>query len=103
MCYSGNQHLDQLQSLALFLGFLLEGYRGSLKELGVWLSSETGRSQLLTRVREYYYCERLCGLRCLKHLLGYWQDPSHPHRVNVGGEGRGGEGRGGEGRGGEGD
>ncbi len=73
--------VDELQTLELFQRFLVEGYRGSLGELQTQLGSKRGRETLLRTVREYYHAERLHVLRCLKHLLGYWQDSGHPYRV----------------------
>ena len=40
------------------------------------------RQDLLEEVRGHYYTERLTLLHCVKHLLGYWQDVSHPYRVS---------------------
>ena len=47
------------------------------------LVSKREREALLHQVKEYYHSERLYILRCLKYLIGYWQDPSHPYRVSV--------------------
>ena len=76
------QDLDQLQSLELFQCFLLDAYRGSPHELTTKLKSEQERASLLHQLREYYHSERLYVLRCLKHLIGYWQDANHPYRVS---------------------
>jgi len=65
----------------LFQCFLRDAYRSSLSELNSKLGSTLERQKLLRQVQEYYHSERLYSLRCLKHLLGYWQDPSHPYRV----------------------
>jgi hypothetical protein len=43
--------------------------------------SEGGRREVVEEVASYYYSERLHLLRCLKHMLGFWQDPNHPFRV----------------------
>ena len=37
----------------------------------------------MEEVTAYYHSERLHLLRCLKHMLGYWQDPNHPFRVST--------------------
>ena len=76
------QRLDQLLSFELFQCFLRDAYRGSLSELNSKLGSTLERQNLLHHVQEYYHSERLYSLRCLKHLLGYWQDPNHPYRVH---------------------
>ena len=75
------QHLDQLQSLELFQGFHYDAYRGSIADLKTKLGSKRETQRLLQQITEYYYSERLFVLRCLKHLLGYWQDSRHPYRV----------------------
>ena len=75
------QHLDQLLSIELFQFFLRDAYRGSLSELNSKLVNDLECQKLLHQVQEYYRSERLYGLRCLKHLLGYWQDPNHPYQV----------------------
>ena len=75
------QELDELQSLELFESFLGGSYRGSLSELNQRLSSEREQATILQQIRDYYYSERLHLLRCLKQLLGFWQDPGHDYRV----------------------
>lgn len=75
------QDLDEEQSLELFESFLSSSYRGSLSELNKKLVSERERLTILQQIRDYYHSERLHLLRCLKQLLGYWQDPEHDYRV----------------------
>ena len=36
---------------------------------------------MVREITTYYHTERLHLLRCLKHMLGFWQDPNHPFRV----------------------
>ncbi|KAL5487078.1 hypothetical protein EMCRGX_G019637 [Ephydatia muelleri] len=72
--------LDQEQSLQLLQMFLIDAYRGSWKEIGSKIGNEFERHSLLQQIQSYYFSERLYALRCLKHLLGYWQDPNHPYR-----------------------
>jgi hypothetical protein len=78
------QELDELQSLELFESFLSGSYRGSLSDLNQKLSSEREQVAILHQIRDYYYSERLHLLRCLKQLLGFWQDPGHDYRVREG-------------------
>lgn len=35
----------------------------------------------VVQISDYYYEERLCVLRCVLHLLTYFQDERHPYRV----------------------
>lgn len=39
----------------------------------------TSHSQLA----DYYYEERICILRCVLHLLTYFQDERHPYTVSA--------------------
>lgn len=73
--------LDQLQSLELFQSFLCGVYRGSLSELNQRLATDKDHQSLLSQVNDYYLSERLHLLKCIKCLLGYWQDSNHPYRV----------------------
>lgn len=77
------QDLDQEQSLQLLQMFLIDAYRGNWKEIGSKIGNEFERHNLLQQIQSYYFSERLYALRCLKHLLGYWQDPNHPYRVSL--------------------
>ena len=45
------------------------------------VKSEGGRREVVGEVTNYFHSERLHLLRCLKHMLGFWQDPNHPFRV----------------------
>uniref|UniRef100_A0A1X7SPE3 Nucleoporin Nup188 N-terminal domain-containing protein n=1 Tax=Amphimedon queenslandica TaxID=400682 RepID=A0A1X7SPE3_AMPQE len=74
-------NLDQWQSFLIFKSFLLEGYCGSLQDIHNLLPNSVDHSTLLVSIEDYYYRERLYILRCVKQILGYWQDGSHPFRV----------------------
>ena len=65
----------------MFEGYLINAHRGTLRELEEGVRSEGGRREVVREVAAYYHSERLHLLRCLKHILGYWQDPNHPFRV----------------------
>lgn len=67
--------------MELFEGFLIDAHRGTLSELKERVRSEGGRREVVEEVSSYYHSERLHLLRCLKHMLGFWQDPNHPLRV----------------------
>ena len=79
-----SQHLDELQSCDLFQLYLFDSYRGSFEELDQKLTSVREKRTLLKSIQTYYFSERLHVLRSLKHLIGYWQDKSHPYRVTPG-------------------
>ncbi|XP_070374700.1 nucleoporin NUP188-like isoform X2 [Equus asinus] len=58
--------LDEEQSVQLLQCYLQEDYRGTRGSL---------------KIADYYYEERTCILRCVLHLLTYFQDERHPYRV----------------------
>lgn len=37
-----------------------------------------------SQLADYYYEERICILRCVLHLLTYFQDERHPYTVSTG-------------------
>lgn len=39
---------------------------------------------LYSQLADYYYEERMCILRCVLHLLTYFQDERHPYTVSTG-------------------
>lgn len=47
-----------------------------------WLYIEMWCCNCVAQIADYYYEERLCVLRCVLHLLTYFQDERHPYRVN---------------------
>ncbi|CAI8013266.1 Nucleoporin NUP188 [Geodia barretti] len=77
---SSHLQLDQEQAPDLFEGFLINAHLGTLGELRERVRSEGGRREVVEEVASYYHSERLHLLRCLKHMLGFWQDPNHPFR-----------------------
>lgn len=42
---------------------------------------ESDMVDVVVQIGDYYYEERLCVLRCVLHLLTYFQDERHPYRV----------------------
>jgi nuclear pore complex protein Nup188 len=76
---AGCLELDEIQCSDLYCTFLLRDYRGSKKDLQDVLSSDRHRRALTHRVRNYYISERLYLLRCLKHLLSFWEEDQHPY------------------------
>lgn len=36
-----------------------------------------------SQLADYYYEERICVLRCVLHLLTYFQDERHPYMVGI--------------------
>jgi len=73
--------LDQLQTYQLFLMYSGMGYRGTFDELNQTLSREREWAPLTSDLESYYFKERLQLLQCIRHLLGYSQDSSHPYQV----------------------
>uniref|UniRef100_A0A8D2MF76 Nucleoporin NUP188 n=1 Tax=Zonotrichia albicollis TaxID=44394 RepID=A0A8D2MF76_ZONAL len=69
--------LDEEQSVQLLQSYLQEDYRGTRDSLKVGVG-DTSHSQLA----DYYYEERICILRCVLHLLIYFQDERHPYTVS---------------------
>ena len=65
----------------LFQSYLTDAYHGSLEALNKKLADEKECQKLLAQLESYLLLERRHLLRCVKHLYGFWQDPSHPDRV----------------------
>ncbi|XP_064385444.1 nucleoporin NUP188-like isoform X2 [Halichondria panicea] len=80
LCVSEVLGLDQCQSNEIYELFLSGVYRGSLTELGQEMGDDKRRGVLLNSVRSFYHSERTHLLRCVHHLLSYWQDSSHPYQ-----------------------
>uniref|UniRef100_A0A8C1K6R9 Nucleoporin NUP188 n=1 Tax=Cyprinus carpio TaxID=7962 RepID=A0A8C1K6R9_CYPCA len=74
--------LDEQQSVQILQCYLQEEYRGTRNTLKAVLQDERQSQTLLLKITDYYYEERLCVLRCVLHLLTYFQDERHPYRVN---------------------
>ncbi|KAK1334070.1 hypothetical protein QTO34_005070 [Cnephaeus nilssonii] len=73
--------LDEEQSVQLLQCYLQEDYRGTRDLLKMVLQDERQSQALILKVADYYYEERMCILRCVLHLLTYFQDERHPYRV----------------------
>ncbi|XP_058528944.1 nucleoporin NUP188 [Ochotona princeps] len=73
--------LDEEQSVQLLHCYLQEDYRGTRDSLKVVLQDERQSQTLILKIADYYYEERTCVLRCVLHLLTYFQDERHPYRV----------------------
>uniref|UniRef100_A0A8C2CHD6 Nucleoporin NUP188 n=1 Tax=Cyprinus carpio TaxID=7962 RepID=A0A8C2CHD6_CYPCA len=73
--------LDEQQSVQILQCYLQEEYRGTRNTLKAVLQDERQSQTLLLKIADYYYEERLCVLRCVLHLLTYFQDERHPYRA----------------------
>uniref|UniRef100_A0A8C1BGM7 Nucleoporin NUP188 n=1 Tax=Cyprinus carpio carpio TaxID=630221 RepID=A0A8C1BGM7_CYPCA len=73
--------LDEQQSVQILQCYLQEDYRGTRNTLKAVLQDERQSQTLLLKITDYYYEERLCVLRCVLHLLTYFQDERHPYRA----------------------
>ncbi|EGW14160.1 Nucleoporin NUP188-like [Cricetulus griseus] len=73
--------LDEEQSVQLLQCYLQEDYRGTRDALKTVLQDERQSQALTLKIADYYYEERTCILRCVLHLLTYFQDERHPYRA----------------------
>ncbi|KAI2651618.1 Nucleoporin NUP188 [Labeo rohita] len=73
--------LDEQQSVQILQCYLQEDYRGTRNTLKGVMQDERQSQALLLKIADYYYEERLCVLRCVLHLLTYFQDERHPYRA----------------------
>ncbi|XP_070614706.1 nucleoporin NUP188 [Erythrolamprus reginae] len=73
--------LNEEQSVQLLECFLDEDYRGTRDSLKTVLQDDRQSQTLLLKIADYYYEERFCILRCLLHILTYFQDERHPYMV----------------------
>ncbi|GAB1286186.1 Nucleoporin NUP188 [Apodemus speciosus] len=73
--------LDEEQSVQLLQCYLQEDYRGTRDSLKTVLQDERQSQALTLKIADYYYEERTCILRCVLHLLTYFQDERHPYRA----------------------
>uniref|UniRef100_A0A8C2FNA5 Nucleoporin NUP188 n=1 Tax=Cyprinus carpio TaxID=7962 RepID=A0A8C2FNA5_CYPCA len=71
--------LDEQQSVQILQCYLQEDYRATRNTLKAVLQDERQSQALLLKIADYYYEERLCVLRCVLHLLTYFQDERHPY------------------------
>ncbi len=81
LCLSEVIGLDACQSNEIYEVYLSGVYRGALGDLGQELGDDKKRGVLLNNVTCFYQRERIHLLRCVHHLLSYWQDSSHPYQV----------------------
>uniref|UniRef100_A0A8C6YE38 Nucleoporin NUP188 n=1 Tax=Naja naja TaxID=35670 RepID=A0A8C6YE38_NAJNA len=75
------QGLDEEQSVQLLRCYLQEDYRGTRDSLKTVLQDDRQSQTLLLKIADYYYEERFCILRCVLHILTYFQDERHPYMV----------------------
>uniref|UniRef100_A0A8C3JVI7 Nucleoporin NUP188 n=1 Tax=Calidris pygmaea TaxID=425635 RepID=A0A8C3JVI7_9CHAR len=75
--------LDEEQSVQLLQCYLQEDYRGTRDSLKTVLQDERQSQALMLKLADYYYEERICILRCVLHLLTYFQDERHPYTVST--------------------
>ncbi|XP_062815966.1 nucleoporin NUP188 isoform X1 [Anolis carolinensis] len=73
--------LDEEQSVQLLQCYLQEDYRGTRDSVKTVVQDERQCQALILKFADYYYDERICLLRCVLHLLTYFQDERHPHMV----------------------
>ncbi|KAK2497124.1 hypothetical protein MC885_021062 [Smutsia gigantea] len=73
--------LDEEQSVQLLRCYFQEDFRGTRDSLQTVLQDERQSQALILKIADYYYDERTCILRCVLHLLTYFQDERHPYRV----------------------
>ncbi|KAK2120418.1 hypothetical protein P7K49_001804 [Saguinus oedipus] len=73
--------LDEEQSVQLLQCYLQEDFRGTRDSLKTVLQDERQSQAFILKIADYYYEERTCILRCVLHLLTYFQDERHPYRV----------------------
>nr|XP_033817901.1 nucleoporin NUP188 homolog isoform X1 [Geotrypetes seraphini] len=73
--------LDEEQSVQLLQHYLQEDYRGTRDLIKPMLQDERQSQALILKIADYYYEERMCILRCVLHLLTYFQDERHPYRM----------------------
>ncbi|KAJ6654583.1 hypothetical protein lerEdw1_006736 [Lerista edwardsae] len=71
--------LDEEQSVQLLQCYLQEDYRGTRDALKTVLQDERQSQALILKIADYYYEERFYILRCVLHLLTYFQDERHPY------------------------
>ncbi|KAM9326170.1 nucleoporin NUP188 [Gastrophryne carolinensis] len=73
--------LDEEQSVQLLQCYLQDDYRGTQDSIKLVLQDERQSQALMLKMAEYYYEERMCMLRCVLHLLTYFQDEKHPYKI----------------------
>ncbi|KAM4663713.1 nucleoporin NUP188 isoform 2-T2 [Discoglossus pictus] len=73
--------LDEEQSVQLLQCYLQDDYRGTQDSIKLVPQDERQSQALMLKMADYYYEERICMLRCVLHLLTYFQDEKHPYRM----------------------
>ncbi|XP_022247519.1 nucleoporin NUP188 homolog [Limulus polyphemus] len=73
-------NVEEEQCYQLFCSYLLYEYKGTQGTLKTLLGNERHIQPMLHEIWNFYYSERLYILLCLKHILGHWQDTSHPYQ-----------------------
>ncbi|XP_077334682.1 nucleoporin NUP188 isoform X2 [Lithobates pipiens] len=72
--------LDEEQSVQLLQCYLQDDYRGTQDSIKLVPQDERQSQALMLKMAEYYYEDRMCMLRCVLHLLTYFQDEKHPYK-----------------------
>ncbi|KAM4696540.1 nucleoporin NUP188 [Rhinophrynus dorsalis] len=73
--------LDEEQSVELLQCYLQDDYRGTQDSIKAVPQDERQSQALMLKMADYYYEERICMLRCVLHLLTFFQDEKHPYRA----------------------
>ncbi|XP_075041132.1 nucleoporin NUP188 isoform X1 [Mixophyes fleayi] len=72
--------LDEEQSVQLLQCYLQDDYRGTQDSIKLVAQDERQSQALLLKMADYYHEERMCMLRCVLHLLTYFQDEKYPYK-----------------------
>ncbi|MEE6505586.1 hypothetical protein FKM82_005567 [Ascaphus truei] len=73
--------LDEEQSVQLLQCYLQDDYRGTQDSIKLVPQDERKSQALMLKMADYYYEERICILRCVLHLLTFFQDERYPYRL----------------------
>ncbi|XP_076308218.1 nuclear pore complex protein Nup188 isoform X4 [Tachypleus tridentatus] len=73
-------NVDEEQCYQLFCSYLLYEYKGTQGTLKSLLGNERHIQPMLHEIWNFYYSERFYIILCMKHILGHWQDSSHPYQ-----------------------
>ncbi|XP_072841248.2 nucleoporin NUP188 [Pogona vitticeps] len=71
--------LNEQQSVRLLQCYLQEDFRGTRNSYESVLQDERQSQALILKFADYYYEERIYILRCVLHLLTFFQDERHPY------------------------
>ncbi|XP_072287840.1 nucleoporin NUP188 isoform X3 [Pyxicephalus adspersus] len=72
--------LEEEQSVQLLQCYLQDDYRGTQDSIKLVPQDERQSQALMLKMVEYYYEDRMCMLRCVLHMLTYFQDEKHPYK-----------------------